>query len=72
MTYHASNGDTVGWVSGWSAVEVVLLDVYTVDGSAGDGDVLVGDVGNVASRVRLYRRQLKPALRGSLLPQNSH
>ena len=45
--------DAVGWDTGWPAVEVILLDVDTVVGGVGHEDVLVGDVGDVASGVEV-------------------
>jgi hypothetical protein len=36
--YHAIRRD-----AGWSAIEIILLDVNAVNGDVGDGDILVGD-----------------------------
>lgn len=36
--------DAVGWVTGWAAVQVVLLHVDAVDGDVADGDVAVRDI----------------------------
>lgn len=52
---NVSDHDTVGGLTSWAAVEVILLDIQTVVGNAGEGDVLVGDVGDgtVGARVGL-------------------
>lgn len=42
--------DTVRRASSWASIEVVLLNVDTVDVDIGDLDVTILDVGNVASR----------------------
>ena len=48
--------DTVRWVAGWSTVQVVLLDINSVDGYVLNANVLEKDIGDEAGsvRVRLY------------------
>lgn len=43
----AGNSDTVSWVTSWATVEVVLLDIDTVLGDAGERNILVDDVANL-------------------------
>lgn len=55
---HVSNGnildrDPIGRVAGWATIEVVLLNINTIDGNVGDGNVFKEDVGNETSRVRI-------------------
>jgi hypothetical protein len=45
------NHDAVGWITCWAAIEIVLLNVDTVNGSILDTDVLKQDVGNQAGSV---------------------
>lgn len=57
MTHHTSDDNAVGWVASWPTVEVVLLYIDTIGCSVGDGDVLIGDVGDVAGSLGLYQSQ---------------
>lgn len=45
--------DTVRWVAGWSAVQVVLLDINSVDGYVLNANVLEKNIGDEAGSVRV-------------------
>lgn len=50
---NAGDGDAVGWVASGTTVLVILLNVNTVIGYFGEGNVAVDNVGDAASSVRV-------------------